>query len=71
MTPDWILKIWDGTQTNAVPLMFMAFLAWRVGKIEKKLDSFISKETLQVLAESAKREHELMWAAIRGRTDEA
>jgi hypothetical protein len=56
----------DGSVANTPILLMMMFLAWRITRVEKKLDTFISKETVETLRQAAAHEHELMWAAIRG-----
>ena len=56
----------DGTVANAPILMMMVFLAYRLTKVEKKLDTFISKEAVIQLKAAADHEHSLMWDAIRG-----
>lgn len=82
MTPEWLIKIWDGTLANAIPLIFIWFGFWRLGRIEKKMDLFVTKDAAVVMAaaikekadvaaaalkETADREHDMVWAEIRAK----
>lgn len=58
---DWLKLALDGAVSNSMLLLAIGFVAWRVGSIERKLDSFITKEVVGALKEAADKEH----AAIR------
>lgn len=58
-TPDWLTKIWDGTLQNAIPLLFIAFLSWRVSRIEAKIAAFATTDMLKAVQQASQREQDL------------